>query len=130
MDLKLKIFNELAGLELRDDLLCTWQAASDSDAYFYEIADKLEDSDSEVQRLLVDALRNTYSACISEVFDAGVLYGMVVARELERMKAEPVKMLEEYTKYWPSARESYPVKEKPSDRVGALKSESNAKFNN
>ncbi|MBO1704223.1 hypothetical protein [Eubacterium callanderi] len=130
MDLKIKIFNELACLELRDDLLCAWQEASDSDAYFYEMADKLESPDDEVQRLLVDALRNTYSLCIGEVFDAGVLYGMAVARELERMEAKPVKMLEEYTKHWPSAREEYPIKEKSSDRVDARETEENAKFNN
>ena len=127
MKLNIELFNELSCLDMRDDLLCALRDASDSDKYFYEVLDELETSGNE---LLVDSLRNTYGGCMGEAFDAGILYGMVIARELEKMKEEPVKMLEEYTKYWPSARESYPVKEKPSDRVGALKSESNAKFNN
>lgn len=123
MDLKLKLFNELAGLDLRDDLLCALRESSDSDTYFYEIADKLEASGSKEQKLLVDILRNTYGCCTGEIFDAGVLYGMVVVSELEKMKAEPVKMLEEYTKHWPSARESYLIKEKSSDSVDALETE-------
>lgn len=130
MDLKLKIFNELAGLELRNDLLCALQESSDSDTYFYEIADKLEASGNKEQKLFVDILRNTYSCCTGEIFDAGILYGMVVASELEKMKSEPAKMLEEYTKYWTSAREGYPLKEKSPDRVDARKTEDNAKFNN
>lgn len=130
MKLNIEIFRALADLKTRDDVLNALQETSDSDAYFYELLDSIEVESSGSQKSLVDTIRDAHSASLTDAFDAGVAYGLHIGREIERIIGDPVKMTKEYTRQWPSARESYPVKEKPSDRVDALNSESNAKFNN
>lgn len=123
MKLNIEIFRALADLKTRDDVLNALQETSDSDAYFYELLDNIEVESSESQKSLVDTIRNAHSASLTDAFDAGVAYGLHIGREIERIIGDPVKMTKEYTKQWPSARESYPVKEKSSDSVGALRSE-------
>lgn len=123
MKLNIEIFRALADLKTRDDVLNALQETSDSDAYFYELLDNIEVESSESQKSLVDTIRDAHSASLTDAFDAGVAYGMHIGREIERIIDDPVKMTKEYTKQWTSAREECPLKEKSSDRVGALKSE-------
>lgn len=123
MKLNIEIFRALADLKTRDDVLNALQETSDSDAYFYELLDSIEVESSGSQKSLVDTIRDAHSASLTDAFDAGVAYGLHIGREIERIIDDPVKMTKEYTKQWPSARESYLVKEKSSDSVGALRSE-------
>lgn len=123
MKLNIEIFRALADLKTRDDVLNALQETSDSDAYFYELLDSIEVKSSGSQKSLVDTIRDAHSASLTDTFDAGVAYGLHIGREVERIIDDPVKMTKEYTKQWTSAREEYPVKEKSSDSVGALRSE-------
>lgn len=123
MKLNIEIFRALADLKTRDDVLNALQETSDSDAYFYELLDNIEVESSGNQKSLVESIRDAHSASLTDAFDAGVAYGLHIGREIERIIDDPVKMTKEYTKQWTSAREEYPLKEKSSDRVGALKSE-------
>lgn len=123
MKLNIEIFRALADLKTRDDVLNALQETSDSDAYFYELLDSIEVKSSGSQKSLVDTIRDAHSASLTDAFDAGVAYGLHIGREIERIGDDPVKMVKEYTKHWPSAHESYPVKEKSSDRVDARETE-------
>ena len=123
MKLNIEIFRALADLKTRDDVLNALQETSDSDAYFYEMLDNIEVESSGNQKSLVESIRDAHSASLTDAFDAGVAYGLHIGREIERIIDDPVKMTKEYTKQWTSAREECPLKEKSSDRVGALKSE-------
>lgn len=123
MKLNIEIFRVLADLKTRDDVLNALQETSDSDAYFYELLDNIEVESSGSRKSLVDTIRDAHSASLTDAFDAGVAYGLHIGREVERIIDDPVKMTKEYTKHWTSAREEYPIKEKSSDSVGALRSE-------
>lgn len=123
MKLNIEIFRALADLKTRDDVLNALQEISDSDAYFYELLDNIDAESGGDQKGLVEATRDAHSASLTDAFDAGVAYGLHIGREIERIIDDPVKMTKEYTKQWTSAREEYPVKEKSSDSVGALRSE-------
>lgn len=131
MKLNIEIFRALADLKTRDDVLNALQETSDSDAYFYELLDSIDVENDERRKGLVDTIRDTHSASLTDAFDAGVACGLHIGREIERIIDDPVKMVKEYTAYWPSAREQSPIKKKKSpDRVDAREPEENAKFNN
>lgn len=82
MKLNIEIFRALADLKTRDDVLNALQETSDSDAYFYELLDSIDVENDERRKGLVDTIRDTHSASLTDAFDAGVACGCTLAAKL------------------------------------------------